>query len=418
MNRPLDEVYPVIFIDAIVVKVRDGQVRNKPIYVVIGVTVNGERDILGLWAGDGNEGAKFWLQILTELKNRGVADVCIAVCDGLKGLPETINSVWELTTVQACILHLIRNTFCYASRKYWDQIGHDLRPVYAAATEAEARARFVDFADKWGRPYPAIRRLWENAWSEFVPFHTVETGSECIRDHLRRPNPHTMKTTDQIRSTVFLIDPGGRAGVHPVRVMRCRSRGCTMSLRTGNDVGGLEWYDVRVHEPNRRVSMNEVDAADELGPVDWIVVEFPGSRMNGEIVPALRDLVERDLVRVLDLLVLKKDDDGSVEAFELSDLDEGEIGDLRAYESELAMLLSEEDVNSLAAAIEPGSSAGVLVWENTWAAPFISAVRRSGGQLAATGRIPVPTLLAAIEAGEQEEAADEDTELAATEGEM
>ena len=109
---------------------------------------------------------------------------------------------------------------------------------------------------------------------------------------------------------------------------------------------------------------------------------------------------------------------GRLRRFELSDLDEGEIGDLRAYESELAMLLSEEDVNSLAAAIEPGSSAGVLVWENTWAAPFISAVRRSGGQLAATGRIPVQTLLAAIEAGEQEEAADEDTELAATEGEM
>jgi putative transposase len=106
MNRPLDEVYPVIFIDAIVVKVRDGQVRNKPIYVVIGVTVNGERDILGLWAGDGSEGAKFWLQVLSELKNRGVADVCIAVCDGLKGLPDAINTVWELTTVQACIIHL------------------------------------------------------------------------------------------------------------------------------------------------------------------------------------------------------------------------------------------------------------------------------------------------------------------------
>jgi uncharacterized protein DUF6325 len=140
--------------------------------------------------------------------------------------------------------------------------------------------------------------------------------------------------------------------------------------------------------------------------------------MNGQIVPALLDLVERDLVRVLDLLVLKKDDDGSVEAFELSDLDEGEIGELRTYESELAMLLSEEDVNSLAAAIEPGSSAGVLVWENTWAAPFISAVRRSGGQLAASGRIPVQTLLAAIEADDQEEAADEGTEQsAATEGE-
>ena len=96
MNRPLDEVYPVIFIDAIVVKVRDGQVRNKPIYVVIGVTVNGERDILGLWVGDGNEGAKFWLQVLTELKNRGVADVCIAVCDGLRGLPDEIKIVCDL----------------------------------------------------------------------------------------------------------------------------------------------------------------------------------------------------------------------------------------------------------------------------------------------------------------------------------
>ena len=169
-NRPLDEVYPVIFIDAIVVKVRDGQVRNKPIYVVIGVTVNGERDILGLWAGDGAEGAKFWLQVLTELKNRGVTDVCIAVCDGLKGLPDAINTVWEFTTVQACIIHLIRNTFRYASRKYWDQIGHDLRPVYTAATEADAKARFTEFTEKWGRLYPAITKLWQNAWSEFVPF--------------------------------------------------------------------------------------------------------------------------------------------------------------------------------------------------------------------------------------------------------
>jgi hypothetical protein len=165
--------------------------------------------------------------------------------------------------------------------------------------------------------------------------------------------------------------------------------------------------------------MDEVDAVDELGPVDWIVVEFPGSKFNGQIAPALRDLVERDLIRVLDLLVLKKDADGSLEAFELSDLDEGEIGGLRTYESELAMLLSEEDVTSLAAAIEPGSSAGVLVWENTWAAPFASAVRRSGGQLVASGRIPIQALLAAVEADEKEEAADEGTEqLAATEGEI
>ena len=165
--------------------------------------------------------------------------------------------------------------------------------------------------------------------------------------------------------------------------------------------------------------MDEVDAVDELGPVDWIVVEFPGSRFNGQIAPALLDLVDRDLIRVLDLLVLKKDADGSLEAFELSDLDEGEIGELRTYESELAMLLSEEDVTSLAAAIEPGSSAAVLVCENTCAAPFGSAVRRSGGQLVASGRIPTQALLAAIEADEKEEAAEEGSEqLAATEGEI
>ena len=161
--------------------------------------------------------------------------------------------------------------------------------------------------------------------------------------------------------------------------------------------------------------MDEVDDVEELGPIDWIVIEFAGSKFNGQIAPALRDLVERDLIRVLDLLVLKKDVDGSLEAFELSDLDVGEIGEFQDYESELAMLLSEEDVTSLAAAVEPGSSAAVLVWENTWAAPFGSAVRRSGGQLVASGRIPIQAMLAAIEA-EKEEA--EGTEqLAATEGE-
>jgi transposase-like protein len=128
-NRPLDRVYPVLFIDALVVKVRDGQVVNRPIYVVIGVTVDGERDILGLWAGDGSEGAKFWLAVLTEIKNRGVADVCIVVCDGLKGLPESINTTWNYAQVQACILHLLRNTFRYASRRDWDELARDLKPV-------------------------------------------------------------------------------------------------------------------------------------------------------------------------------------------------------------------------------------------------------------------------------------------------
>jgi transposase-like protein len=169
-SRPLDRVYPVVFIDAIVVKIRDGQVANRPVYTAIGVNVDGERDILGLWVGNGGEGAKFWLQVFTEMKNRGVEDVCIVVCDGLKGLPEAIGNTWPLAIVQTCVLHLIRNTFRFASKRDWDKMSRDLRPVYTAVSEHEAKERFVDFTDIWGDRYPAIIRLWENAWAEFVPF--------------------------------------------------------------------------------------------------------------------------------------------------------------------------------------------------------------------------------------------------------
>lgn len=169
-SRPLDPLYPVIFVDAIVVKVRDGQVRNTPFYVVMGVTTNGERDILGIWAGDGAEGARFWLQVFSELKNRGVDDVLIAVCDGLKGLPEAITTTWERTVVQQCIVHLIRNSFRYAGRQHRDQIVKALKPVHTAPSEAAARDRFAEFAQAWGGRYPAIVRLWDNAWAEFVPF--------------------------------------------------------------------------------------------------------------------------------------------------------------------------------------------------------------------------------------------------------
>src|SRR5690242_17449471 len=169
-NRPLDRVYPVVFIDAIVVKVRDGQVVNRPVYVAIGVSVNGERDILGLWAGDGGEGAKFWLSVLTDIKNRGVQDVCILVCDGLKGLPDSVGAVWPLTVVQTCVIHLLRNTFRYAGRQDWEKIAKDLRPVYTAPTETAAAARLTEFAEAWGVRYPAIVRLWRGSWAEFVPF--------------------------------------------------------------------------------------------------------------------------------------------------------------------------------------------------------------------------------------------------------
>ncbi|MFJ3840583.1 IS256 family transposase [Streptomyces sp. NPDC090054] len=169
--RPLDRVYPVVFIDCINVKIRDGQVANRPIYMALAVTAEGHRDILGLWAGgEGGEGAKHWLRVLTELKNRGVEDVLMLVCDGLKGLPDAVGEVWPKTVVQTCVVHLLRASFRYAGRQDWDQIAKALKPVYTAPTEDAATSWFLEFCEEWGQKYPAIVRLWENAWAEFVPF--------------------------------------------------------------------------------------------------------------------------------------------------------------------------------------------------------------------------------------------------------
>ena len=163
-------MYPVVFIDAINVKIREGKVANRPIYMAVGVTVDGERDVLGLWAGEGGEGAKYWAHVLTEIKNRGTGDVCIVVCDGLTGLGDAVGLVWPQAIVQTCVVHLIRNSFRYASKRDWPAIARDLKPIYSAATEAAALERLADFAGTWETKYPAIVKLWENAWAEFVPF--------------------------------------------------------------------------------------------------------------------------------------------------------------------------------------------------------------------------------------------------------
>jgi putative transposase len=168
--RPLDSTYAAIFIDAIVVKVRDGQVANRPFYAAIGVTLAGERDILGLWAGTGGEGAKFWMAVLTDLKNRGVNDTFFVVCDGLKGLPDVVSNVWPQAIVQTCIIHLIRNTFRLASKRDWDALKRDVNPIYTAVNSAAAKVALEELADKWGTRYAAIIRLWENAWEQFIPF--------------------------------------------------------------------------------------------------------------------------------------------------------------------------------------------------------------------------------------------------------
>ena len=192
-NRPLEAVYPVVFVDAIFVKIREGQVANRPIYVAVGVTVDGERDILGLWAGEGGEGAKYWHHVLTEIRNRGTADVCILVCDGLSGLPDAVAAVWPQAIVQTCIVHLLRNSFRYASRKDWPSLAKDLKPIYTAPTEAAALERLADFAGRWEARYPAIVKLWENAWAEFVPFLSFDPEVRAV-----------IYTTDEI------VNPGRR----------------------------------------------------------------------------------------------------------------------------------------------------------------------------------------------------------------
>ena len=160
--RPLDQVYAAIFIDAIVVKVRDGQVANRPIYAAIGVSLDGEKDILGLWAGTGGEGAKFWMAVLTDIKNRGVADVFFLVCDGLKGLPEVVANVWPLTTVQTCILHLIRNTFHLASKRDWDALKRGIKPWTSSPRPGgSATARSSGCGRTRG---PSSSRSWTTTW--------------------------------------------------------------------------------------------------------------------------------------------------------------------------------------------------------------------------------------------------------------
>jgi putative transposase len=170
-NRPLDRVYPVILIDAIVVKIRDGQVANRPIYVAMGVNMDGERDVLGMWVGPtGGEGAKFWMTVLTELRNRGVADTFIVCCDGLKGLPESIRATWPLADVQLCVVHLVRSSLRYTSKKHWSQVCREMREIYTAPTVDAAEARFAEFAEQWRAKYPAMIDTWERAWAEFTPF--------------------------------------------------------------------------------------------------------------------------------------------------------------------------------------------------------------------------------------------------------
>ena len=180
-GRPLDRCYPVLVIDAIVLKVRAASsgatgpsgtaVGNRPVYVAIGIDLDGRRDILGMWVGPtGGEGAKQWMNMLTELRNRGILDACIVCCDGLTGLPDAIRAIWPDAVVQTCVVHLVRNTLRYVSRKYWQVIAKQTKAIYTAATLADAEALFEQFADELETRYPAMVGMWRRYWNEFVPF--------------------------------------------------------------------------------------------------------------------------------------------------------------------------------------------------------------------------------------------------------
>jgi putative transposase len=169
-NRPLDSIYPILYLDALVVKVRDnGQVKNKALYLAIGVTMEGNKEVLGMWISV-NEGAKFWLSVVTELKNRGVQDILIACVDGLKGFPDAINAVFPQTQIQRCIVHMIRNSLHYVPWRDKKQVAADLRLIYTACNEQEARRALDEFCIKWNKSYPTIGAQWDRNWAEIIPF--------------------------------------------------------------------------------------------------------------------------------------------------------------------------------------------------------------------------------------------------------
>jgi putative transposase len=169
-QRPLDDVYPVVFLDCLVLKIREGgTVQRRACYLALGITVDGDRDVLGMWFQE-TEGAKFWMQVLTDLKQRGVRDILICCVDGLKGFPEAIEAIFPNTVVQTCIVHLIRHSLKYVPRREREQVARDLKPIYTASDADAAQHALEGFDDKWGARFPVITQAWLNAWEYVTPF--------------------------------------------------------------------------------------------------------------------------------------------------------------------------------------------------------------------------------------------------------
>ncbi len=215
-TRPLDDVYPVVFLDALVLKIRDGgSVQRKACYLALAITMDGDREVLGMWFQD-SEGAKFWMQVLTDLKTRGVRDILICCVDGLKGFPEAIETVFPATTVQTCIVHLIRQSLRYVPRRSYDPVVKDLRPIYTAVDADAALAALEAFEEKWGEKLPVIGQAWRNSWEYVTPFLSFEpevrrvvyttNAIEALNRQLRRAikTKGSFPSEDAARKLVYL----------------------------------------------------------------------------------------------------------------------------------------------------------------------------------------------------------------------
>jgi putative transposase len=215
-NRPLDALYPIVYLDCIVVKVRhSGSVINKAVFLALGINTEGQKELMGMWLAE-NEGAKFWLSVLTELKNRGLQDILIACVDGLKGFPDAINSVYPQTHIQLCIIHMVRNSLKYVSWKDYKGVTSGLKTVYQAPTEEAALMALDTFADVWDDKYPQISKSWRTHWENLNTFfvyppdirkaiyttNAIESLNSVIRQAIKKRK--VFPTDDSVRKVIYL----------------------------------------------------------------------------------------------------------------------------------------------------------------------------------------------------------------------
>jgi transposase-like protein len=229
-SRPLEPVYPIIYLDCLVVKIRqDKQIINKSVYLALGVNLEGHKELLGMWISE-NEGAKFWLNVLTELQNRGLNDVLIACVDGLKGFPEAINAVYPKAQIQLCIVHMVRNSMKYVPWKDYKAIAHDLKLIYQSITEEEALRALDDFSARWDDKYPQISRSWRAHWENLNTLfiypqdirkaiyttNAIESLNSVIRKAIKKRK--LFPTDDSAKKVIYLaIENAAKKWTMPIR---------------------------------------------------------------------------------------------------------------------------------------------------------------------------------------------------------